>query len=191
MSSGHSLKRTSTTLYANTGASIEAIKRHTKHKSTKVCESYIAESVGYKRIVANTITSALSDVGSSSAPGADKRSMESSIKHSSGYYPMESSIDHANSSSHTVNSEPTPNREEEKNEDSIDARKDVISPKEVDIDIEDSPFGDKENICLNETATQSSQVSTQTFMSHMQKHVGLYKCENITINFHPTFHQKK
>lgn len=61
---GHSFRRTSTTIYANTGASIEAIKRHTGHKSTAVCEGYIADSIGYKKNVADAIV--LSITGSSS-----------------------------------------------------------------------------------------------------------------------------
>lgn len=35
-------RRTSVTIYADSGATIEALKRHSGHSSTKVCESYIA-----------------------------------------------------------------------------------------------------------------------------------------------------
>lgn len=36
----------------------------------------------------------------------------------------------------------------------------------------------------------STQLSTQTFMKKMDKHFDFYRCENITINFQPTFNQK-
>ncbi|KAG4079500.1 hypothetical protein HA402_005197 [Bradysia odoriphaga] len=44
---GHTFRRSSTTLYANIGASMEELKRHTGHSSSKVCESYIEDSLGY------------------------------------------------------------------------------------------------------------------------------------------------
>ncbi|XP_037051392.1 uncharacterized protein LOC119085184 [Bradysia coprophila] len=58
---GHSFRRSSSTLYANTGASIESVKRHTGHKSTKICESYIEDCIENKRKRGNEIMSALNN----------------------------------------------------------------------------------------------------------------------------------
>ncbi|KAJ6648987.1 hypothetical protein Bhyg_04219 [Pseudolycoriella hygida] len=60
--SGHSFRRSSTSLYANTGASIEAVKRHTGHSSSKVCEGYIENSIENKRKRSNEISLAMNYV---------------------------------------------------------------------------------------------------------------------------------
>ncbi|KAJ6640294.1 hypothetical protein Bhyg_13044, partial [Pseudolycoriella hygida] len=59
---GHSFRRSSTSLYANTGASIEAVKRHTGHSSSKVCEGYIEDSIENKRKRSNEISLAMNYV---------------------------------------------------------------------------------------------------------------------------------
>lgn len=56
---GHSIRRSSATFYANTGATVEALKRHTGHKSTKVCETYIDNSLEYKRKTGKAIESSI------------------------------------------------------------------------------------------------------------------------------------
>lgn len=45
---GHSVRRSSTTIAANAGAGIEMLKRLGGWKSSTVCEGYIQESLGYK-----------------------------------------------------------------------------------------------------------------------------------------------
>lgn len=37
----------------------------------------------------------------------------------------------------------------------------------------------------------SSQLSSQTFMAQMEKRFHFYKCDKITINFQPSFHEQK
>lgn len=64
---GHSFRRTSITAYANSGASIEALKRHSNHKSTKICESYIGESIGNKKRVGQVMAFSLNRPSTSTA----------------------------------------------------------------------------------------------------------------------------
>lgn len=56
---GHSFRRTSTSLLADTGADMLAIKRHGGWKSSTVAESYIDNSLKYKRDTENRIKSSL------------------------------------------------------------------------------------------------------------------------------------
>lgn len=56
---GHCFRRTSATILANTGCSIEDIKRHGNWKSTSVAEGYIAESEEHKRRTGKTIAGAI------------------------------------------------------------------------------------------------------------------------------------
>lgn len=53
--SGHSFRRTSATLLANSGVDVLALKRHGGWKSSAVAESYVAESLTNKIQVANKI----------------------------------------------------------------------------------------------------------------------------------------
>ena len=53
---GHCFRRTSATLLADGGADITTIKRHTNHKSTKVAESYIDNSVRSKIDISEKIS---------------------------------------------------------------------------------------------------------------------------------------
>lgn len=57
--SGHSFRRSSLTILANTGASLLTLKRHGNHKSAKVCEGYIQESLEHKRRVGSEISGAI------------------------------------------------------------------------------------------------------------------------------------
>lgn len=57
---GHSFRRSSATFLANTGATIEDIKRHTGHKSTDIAYKYIGESKGHKIKTGNAIAASLS-----------------------------------------------------------------------------------------------------------------------------------
>lgn len=52
---GHSFRRTSATLLANTGVDVLAIKRHGGWKSATIAESYVADSLCNKNEVANRI----------------------------------------------------------------------------------------------------------------------------------------
>lgn len=46
---GHCFRRSSTTILADNGATIEELKRHGSWRSNKAAEGYVAESEGYKR----------------------------------------------------------------------------------------------------------------------------------------------
>uniref|UniRef100_V5GSG8 Tyr recombinase domain-containing protein n=1 Tax=Anoplophora glabripennis TaxID=217634 RepID=V5GSG8_ANOGL len=52
---GHSFRRTSATLLANTGVDVLAIKRHGGWKSATIAESYVADSLSNKNEIANRI----------------------------------------------------------------------------------------------------------------------------------------
>lgn len=52
---GHSFRRTSATLLANTGVEVLTLKRHGGWKSANIAESYVAESLSNKNIVADKI----------------------------------------------------------------------------------------------------------------------------------------
>lgn len=56
---GHSFRRTSTTILADTDVGIETLKRHGPWKSNTVCEGYIQESVAQKRKIGNLIANAV------------------------------------------------------------------------------------------------------------------------------------
>lgn len=56
---GHGFRHSSTTILANAGASIEDLKRHGPWVSTKVCESYIRNSVAHKRKIGRMISNAI------------------------------------------------------------------------------------------------------------------------------------
>lgn len=57
--SGHAFRRTSATVLANTGASIETLKRHGGWRSSTVAEQYIEDSLAYKRKTGDAIASAI------------------------------------------------------------------------------------------------------------------------------------
>ena len=52
---GHSFRRTSTTVLAGSGGDVLALKRHGGWKSSVIAESYVAESLSNKLQVANKI----------------------------------------------------------------------------------------------------------------------------------------
>lgn len=56
---GHSYRRSATTIAADNGASIEELKRLGDWKSTSVVERYIQNSVSYKRKISNRISGAI------------------------------------------------------------------------------------------------------------------------------------
>jgi integrase len=57
---GHCLRRTSSTLLIEAGASFETLKMHGKWKSNTVAQSYVEESISSKNRVSNMIASAVS-----------------------------------------------------------------------------------------------------------------------------------
>lgn len=63
---GHSFRRTSTTILADSGADILTLKRHGGWASDKVAEGYIEESVGNKRRICERITASVMSKKSSS-----------------------------------------------------------------------------------------------------------------------------
>lgn len=65
---GHSFRRTSATLLANTGVDVLALKRHGGWKSANIAESYVAESITNKNEVANKILYNKNVNSSSSSP---------------------------------------------------------------------------------------------------------------------------
>ncbi|KAG4070681.1 hypothetical protein HA402_013601 [Bradysia odoriphaga] len=73
---GHSYRRTGTTIAADAGASLEDLKRLGPWKSSKVCEGYIQESRGYKRKLGNMITGAINLPSSSKAVLTDVTNTE-------------------------------------------------------------------------------------------------------------------
>jgi len=56
---GHTLRRTSATLLADSGADILTLKRHGGWKSNTVAEGYVENSVNNKKKICNQITSAI------------------------------------------------------------------------------------------------------------------------------------
>lgn len=56
---GHGIRRSSTTILADTGASFGSLRRHGQWKSSKVIEGYIANSFTHKRKNGNLISSAI------------------------------------------------------------------------------------------------------------------------------------
>lgn len=67
---GHSFRRTSATLLANSGADLLTLKRHGGWKSSSVAEGYIEESIYQKRKTGNLITSAISVNRQASSTGS-------------------------------------------------------------------------------------------------------------------------
>lgn len=56
---GHSFRRTSASLLANAGADILTLKRHGGWKSNQIAESYIEDSLTYKKKTGNLIASSI------------------------------------------------------------------------------------------------------------------------------------
>lgn len=52
---GHSFRRTSTTLLANTGVEVLTLKRHGGWKSSSIAETYVADSIANKKAIANKV----------------------------------------------------------------------------------------------------------------------------------------
>lgn len=63
---GHTFRRTSATLLADSGADITCLKRHGGWKSTSVAEGYLEDSIGSKNKIAHLIFGAEEKVGTSS-----------------------------------------------------------------------------------------------------------------------------
>lgn len=55
MSTGHSFRRTSATLLANTGVDVLAFKRHNGWKSAYIAENNVAENLNNKKEIVNNI----------------------------------------------------------------------------------------------------------------------------------------
>lgn len=64
---GHSFRRTSATLLANTGASITSLKRHGGWKSAQVAEGYVESSINNKRKICKKITDSIATTNDSSS----------------------------------------------------------------------------------------------------------------------------
>lgn len=73
---GHSYRRTGTTIAADAGASLEDLKRLGPWKSSKVCEGYIQQSSTYKRKLGNMITGAVNLPSTSKAVLSDRTNTE-------------------------------------------------------------------------------------------------------------------
>ena len=58
---GHTFRRSSATLLANSGANITTLKRHGGWKSEQVAEGYIEDSIGNKRKISMRISNAIND----------------------------------------------------------------------------------------------------------------------------------
>lgn len=82
---GHSFRRTSATLLADSGANITTIKRHGGWRSDAVAERYIEDSVGNKRKIGNMITSSITlnskEDGENSNPGQSSKKRKSGSGH--------------------------------------------------------------------------------------------------------------
>lgn len=75
---GHSFRRTSATLLADSGADITTIKRHGGWKSTTVAEGYIQDSTSNKRKISNQITKCIDE--SAPRPSFDPMVLEKKIR---------------------------------------------------------------------------------------------------------------
>lgn len=71
---GHSFRRTSATLLANTGADILKLKRHGGWKSSAIAEGYVAESIQNKLEVAKKLVSSTSSSSTAIASNFEKLS---------------------------------------------------------------------------------------------------------------------
>lgn len=69
---GHSFRRSSASLFANTGAGMDAVKNLGGWESTKVAEGYVKNSLAYKKRTGSTISATLTgetlDLSASSSP---------------------------------------------------------------------------------------------------------------------------
>lgn len=172
--SGHSLRRTSTTLFANTGATIDALKRHTGHKSSAVCETYIEESAAYKKKTSDAIVSSLNcTVTRSSTESTDAGSAN----------PVSANAGSAKAGS--ANADPI-------HVHAMNSRKiytDVTERQQENSDPTEVCTQSFMESILQQEDANTSQVSSQTFVAGLEKRFGFYKCDHLTINFNPTFHQ--
>lgn len=73
---GHSFRRTSVTILADSGANITSIKRHGGWKSTTVAEGYIEESIANKKETSNKILASDKVPSTSSAPTEEAISID-------------------------------------------------------------------------------------------------------------------
>ncbi|XP_051159761.1 uncharacterized protein LOC127280650 [Leptopilina boulardi] len=76
---GHSFRRTSVTLLADSGADLITLKRHGGWKSSTVAEGYIDNSTNYKRKIGNQIEAAI-NLPSSSGTQICKETAKASLK---------------------------------------------------------------------------------------------------------------
>ncbi|KAJ6643505.1 hypothetical protein Bhyg_08467 [Pseudolycoriella hygida] len=72
----HGLRRTSTTILADTGVGIETLKRHGPWKGNSVCEGYIQNSLTHKRKIGRLITNAINLPSTSNADETDSSAPE-------------------------------------------------------------------------------------------------------------------
>lgn len=206
--SGHSFRRSSTTFFANTGASIEALKRHTGHKSSAVCETYIDESRGYKKRTANAIVSSLNSTSTSSTVVAsnDLQSIQ-----------LEGSAPTSGLASVTKNCPVIPlvkgTGSDERAATSIGSYRNMAASTatssvvrtQISHAIESmhgtvDQFDEISNFTAEAVKTEGmqslsqqingTQVSSQTFLSETEKRFAFYKCDNLTIHFGSTFQKK-
>lgn len=77
---GHSFRRTSTTLLADAGADILELKKHGGWKSGQVAEGYIEESINNKRKTAKKITNSIDEASSSNQAESTAAVPEKKIK---------------------------------------------------------------------------------------------------------------
>lgn len=163
------------TVYANTGASIEALKRHSGHKSTKVCELYIDNSIAYKRKTGNAITSSLnctSTSGSTSnesfAPDEILVNNAHSLVNAGDNSGMHDSVTVGPSSVSYTNS----------------AAASIAMQTETVHTTEFTSNNDNENEVSSQVSVSTRMsTSTQNFLAQMKKQFSFHKCDHLTINF--------
>lgn len=179
--SGHSFRRSSATLLANTGASIETLKRHTGHKSTSVCESYIDDSIGYKKRTGNAIASSLNcTVTSSSAVVSSEKSPGSEVVVT---YPtndgiVDPCVAATSSVRFTQHVNPLQNGSDNYTTATPTSSSSFANVCSDDMEPNRRMVND-ENIAPS--CSSLTQSSTQNLMSKMEKFF-FYKCDNLTIN---------
>lgn len=80
---GHCLRRTSSTLLVEAGASFETLKQHGKWKSSSVAEGYIEESISSKnkiaKMIANSVNSEVNSVATIENSLIDCSSIQNSV----------------------------------------------------------------------------------------------------------------
>lgn len=204
---GHSFRRTSTTIYANAGASIEALKRHTGHKANAVCESYIDESMEYKKKTARAITSSLNlaKVGTSETQtsgscldmtGTHTGSTVASVVIDSNDHPVTplmvghgttqrltslvSAVPHRKVAPSTVTSSGIPLKVDPLYRRTIPSDNFIEEPLNTPSALNDVNYDEHEPTSQQISCTQ---ISSQTFIADMQKQFEFYKCDNLTIKF--------